>query len=208
MDAEATAPLLSRRTVVAGCAGIGVLLALGGTAKAFASDEGFLRPPGGQDFARFAGACIRCDRCRSACDRNAVTVCTGAEGLANLRLPKLSFQHGYCDTCEGAWRCVDVCPTGALVPFDTAAEKIGVAVIDADECLTYHTSGRCDARCVDACPEEALTLDEGGRLRLDEDKCWGCGACEYVCPSNAYGSYSGTGLRGINVWPVSEVNHG
>lgn len=201
MEARENGRHLSRRTVVAGGAGIAALLVLGGAGKALAADEGFLRPPGGQDYEQFLGACVRCDRCRSACTREVISVCTGADGLLNMRLPKLNFQHGFCDLCEGEYRCVAACPTGALSPFDPAVHKIGVAAVDPNECLTYHISGRCDARCIGACPEEALYLDNDGRLQIEEDKCYGCGACQYVCPSNAYGSYSGTGLRGVNVWP-------
>ena len=201
---EAPQGLLTRRAVLTGAAGIAVLLALGASTRAFASED-FLRPPGGQDFERFFGACIRCDRCRSACDREAITVCTTSDGIANMRVPKLSFRRGFCDLCNGEYKCIAACPTGALVSFDKARDKMGVAVIDSGECLTYNISGRCDARCIDVCDVDALWLDEGGRLQIDQDKCYGCGACEYVCPSNAYGSYSGTGLRGINVWPEAEA---
>ena len=202
MEANAKKPLISRRSVVVGSAGIAACFVLGGVGKAFAANEDFLRPPGGQDYQRFLSACLRCDRCRSACERNAISVCTEADGLVNMRLPKLNFDFGYCDLCEGSFKCIEACPTGALRPFDSLTEKIGIAVIEKDECLTYRVSGQCDARCVGVCPVEALFLDDEGRLRIEEEACYGCGICEYVCPSNSYGTYSGTNLRGINIQPL------
>lgn len=192
-------PGLTRRGLIGGAAGIAALFALGGGAKALASDEGFLRPPGGQDYEHLLGACIRCDRCRSACTREAISVCTVSDGILNARLPRMNYKFGYCDMCDGEYRCIAACPTGALTAFDADADKIGVAVIDESECLTYILSGMCDARCIQACTWEALSLDDAGRLRIDQSKCNGCGACQYVCPSDAYGTYSGSGRRGINV---------
>lgn len=196
---EKREPGLTRRSLIGGSIGAVALLALGGGAKAFASDGDFLRPPGGQDYERMLGACIRCDRCRSACDREAISVCTVSDGILNARLPRMNYEFGYCDMCGGAYRCIAACPTGALTAFDADADKIGVAVIDESECLTYILSGKCDARCIDACSWDALSLDDAGRLQIDQSKCNGCGACQHVCPSNAYGSYSGSGRRGINV---------
>ncbi len=198
-SADEREPGLTRRSLIGGSIGIAALLALGGGAKAFASDGDFLRPPGGQDYEHLLGACVRCDRCRSACDRGAISVCTVSDGILNARLPQMNYRFGYCDMCGGEYRCIAACPTGALTSFDADSDKIGVAVIDETECLTYILSGKCDARCIDACAWDALSLDDAGRLQIDQSKCNGCGACQYVCPSNAYGSYSGSGRRGINV---------
>lgn len=192
-------PGLSRRSLIGGSVGVAALLALGAGARAFASDGDFLRPPGGQDYEHLLGACIRCDRCRSACDREAISVCTVSDGILNVRLPRMSFNFGHCDMCGGDYKCIAACPTGALTVFDADVDKIGVAEIDESECLTYILSGKCDTRCIDACEWEALWMDDDGRLQIDESKCNGCGACQHVCPSSAYGTYSGSGQRGINV---------
>jgi ferredoxin-type protein NapG len=192
-------PLISRRVAVGGALGIATMIAIGGFSKAFAGSKDFLRPPGGQDYDTFIGACIKCDRCRSACPRGAISVCTISDGIVNARLPQMNFRLGSCDMCEGEYKCIAACQTGALTVFDSARDKMGLPVIDKSECLLYGTSGECDARCIDSCKWEALSLDGDGRLVLDEDKCNGCGACEYVCPSASYGSYSGSGRRGINI---------
>jgi len=192
-------PLISRRALISGTVGIAAMIAVGGVSKALAKDSDFLRPPGGQDYNRFISTCIKCDRCRSACDREAISVCTIHDGLVNARLPKMDFRSGRCDMCEGAYKCIVTCPTQALTAFNSEQDKIGLAVIDKSECLTYGVSARCSAPCISSCRWEALALDEAGRLVLDDEKCNGCGACEFVCPSDSYKSYTGTGRRGINV---------
>ncbi len=50
------------------------------------------------------------------------------------------------------------------------------AKVDADACVA------CGA-CEDACPEEAITVDEVAVI--DESKCTGCGTCVDTCPEEA-----------------------
>jgi Fe-S-cluster-containing hydrogenase component 2 len=38
-----------------------------------------------------------------------------------------------------------------------------------------------DPPCVKACPRDALTQAEDGRIIVDEEKCVGCGLCVEVC---------------------------
>lgn len=192
---------VTRRAVVGGIAGAAVLACLGGTAKAFAGEGDFLRPPGGADYASFLGACIRCDRCRSACPQGAIAVCLTSDGFLNARLPKMNYRFGHCDMCDGDYRCIAVCPMGALKPFDAERDKIGLAAIDTKVCLIY-TNGTCDARCIGSCKWEALSIGDNGKLALDPDRCNGCGACEEICPANSYGNNTRSGNRGINVEAV------
>jgi Fe-S-cluster-containing hydrogenase component 2 len=37
-------------------------------------------------------------------------------------------------------------------------------------------------RCVDACPEEALSFTSDGLISLDSEKCTSCMSCEEACP--------------------------
>lgn len=187
---------ISRRGFVAGAVGAAGLLAIGGAGVAVGEPAGrtLLRPPGGQDEARFVGECIRCDRCRSVCPQGIVVTASLEDGLKNVRTPRLDFRRGFCNFCD---KCVEVCPTSALVPFDESREKIGAAVVDQDECIAW-SSGGCRA-CIDACPYGAISSDGAGRPIVDEAACNGCGLCENVCPSSTYGSYTGTGKRGVNV---------
>lgn len=51
----------------------------------------------------------------------------------------------------------------------------------------WHFPNLCHSTgaCVTACPENALTLEPGNRVRIDHDACTACGACVDACPSNA-----------------------
>lgn len=200
--------MLSRRTLITGGAGIAVLLALGGASRAFAAGDDLLHPPGGQNYRLFAGACIHCDRCRSACPQGAIGVVHLEESLVLARSPKMNFRLGYCDYCEGreGYRCVESCPTGALTAgFDPAVDKIGLAAVDTSECLLYRTGGAsCSRECISACRYDAVSVLDSGALSVDAALCNGCGACEYRCPSTTFASYTGSNRRGINVEPYHE----
>lgn len=203
VEAKASGPSVSRRGVVYGVAGVAALVALGGAGKALAGEGDLLRPPSAAGEDTLLGACIKCDRCRSACPHNVIGVAHLEHGLVNARTPIMTFKYDHCDFCEDhvSFRCVDECPTGALLAgFDPAKDKIGLAAIDTDECLLFRSiAASCSKQCIPACPYGALDLDEAGHIRVAEDKCNGCGACEAVCPSASYTSYTGSNRRGINV---------
>lgn len=50
--------------------------------------------------------------------------------------------------------------------------------IDKDTCLG------CSA-CVDACPVQALSLDDDGKAECDANTCINCFACVSTCPVSA-----------------------
>ena len=203
---------VTRRGLIAGCVGVAALIAVGGAGVAFAGDGSLIRPPGGQDEANLLGACIKCDRCRSVCPLNAVAVAHLEDGLVNARTPKMNFSIGYCDFCEGhdGLRCIQECPTGALKEgFNPDIDVMGVAIVDTNECLLYRSAaGMCSKQCIPACPYGAISQNEQGGLDVEEALCNGCGKCHYVCPSASYGTYTGSNLRGINIWPAKEGQRG
>lgn len=196
-------PSLSRRSLVIGAVGVAGMFAIGGAGKALAGDSSLLRPPGAQDEALMHGACIKCDRCRSVCPEGVIDVAHLEDGVLNARTPKMNFRKGACTFCDGAFKCAEVCPTSAIAfGFDPWSNKIGVAVLDTDQCLLYRSgSGKCSKECATACPYDAIHADETGRIVISETACNGCGACEHACPSASYGGFTGSQRRGINVEP-------
>lgn len=197
---------ISRRGFVVGGVGCAALLALGAAGAYAFAGETLVRPPGGQDESRLLGACIKCDRCRSACPEGAIDVAHLEDGLVNARTPKMNFQRGYCTYCtdRGAPACIEACPTGALTASDSGSYIIGVAAVDTNECVLYRgVSGSCSKQCITACVYEAVSYTDTEGLVVDESRCNGCGACVLACPSASYRSYTGSGLRGINVQPVA-----
>lgn len=199
IDSENRMP--SRRSFVVGAVGVASLFAVGGVGKAVAGEKRLLRPPGAQDESRLWGACIKCDRCRSVCPERVIDVAHLEDGFVNARTPVMDFKKGFCTFCEGEYRCAKVCPTEAIrLGFDSGCDKIGMAVVDSEECLLYRSgSGRCSKECIASCAYDALSIDEDGRLQVDSSACNGCGACENACPSSSYGSYTGSSRRGVNI---------
>ena len=184
-----------------GVASATALVAVGGIGRMLTGNVELLRPPGGQDAHLLDGGCIKCDRCRSVCPTGVIDVAHIEDGLIHARTPKMDFKKGLCDFCGGEFKCAKNCPTQALAfDFDPTVDKIGMAVVEKSECLLYRSGlGMCSKQCIAACRFDALSLDEHGRLVIDENLCNGCGACEHDCPSSSYASYTGSGKRGINI---------
>lgn len=191
---------LDRRSLVAGAAGAVGVAALGGLSRALGSPSDLLRPPGGQDETAFVAKCLKCDRCQSVCEPDCIGLARIEQGLVNVRTPYLNFRKGFCTFCN---RCIEVCPTGALVPFDPSVERVGVAVVDEGECLAWGDGG-CE-KCAEACEYGAISLDDMRRPVVNEGLCNGCGKCEHVCPSASLRSYSGSKMRGVNVRAASST---
>lgn len=184
---------LTRRAFVGYCATAAVAVSAGGVVRLSGNDDGLLRPPGAQDVDHLFSACIKCDRCRSICPTGIVVPSTLFDGVLSARTPKLDFHRGRCTFCD---ECLYVCPTGAIKPFDETCEKIGMAIIQPDRCLAYDTGCRV---CVDACPYDALSVDENGLPIVDPKACNGCGECVNVCPALVYRSFPGGKRRGVVV---------
>ena len=190
---------VSRRDFVKGSA-LAAVAAPVGTDKAI--DGGFARivpkenpvrarhivPPGAQGHANFAAHCTGCQLCVSVCP---TAVLRSATGLLTLMQPEMGYERGYCrPECT---RCGEVCPTGAIHPITRAqksALQIGRAVWKRDLCVAVTSGHPCD-NCARHCPVEAITmvpLDAGNPKSpripsVNESRCTGCGACEYLCPA-------------------------
>lgn len=205
---EKTYAGMTRRTLCLGVGGAAVMIGLG--SLTFIGSQPTIRPPGGQDEDRLIARCIRCEKCYEICPRDVITPAHIERGILGVRTPTFDFSHNWCDWCteenDGNPLCVKACPTEALKLPDNATVAntiIGKAVINEEWCLAYKLIG-CRF-CYDACPYQAIVLDNDNRPIVIEDKCNGCGACESVCVSLQAGSISeGATARAIVVHPASD----
>ncbi len=136
-----------------------------------------LRPPGAGTDAEFLSQCIRCGQCIEVCPEKAL-MAGGIEHGLSLGTPYFIPKDAPCTLCMD---CPEVCPTGALKPLPMEEVRIGVAVIDEELCYAYH--GDACRSCWNNCPlyDEALYMKEFQYPVVVEDKCTGCGLCEYAC---------------------------
>lgn len=201
---------MTRRAFSMGACGAVALLALGGLTAVPAGAR--VRPPGGQDEGHLLASCIRCERCVEACPNDALTPAHIEEGILGTRMPVANFDVGWCDFCAeatgGRPRCVEFCPTDALrLPQGATAQAtiMGKAHIIQEWCLAYGKYNGCRF-CYDACPYEAITLDEYKRPVVLTEVCNGCGACQNACVSLQEGSIvEGATSRAIVVAPEGEL---
>jgi [FeFe] hydrogenase (group B1/B3) len=92
-----------------------------------------------------------------------------------------------CRSCE-ARPCQVNCPKGAI------SFKEGQAFIDSSKCVNcgicmkecpYNAISYQPRPCEEACPVDAIHMDENGHEHIDVDKCILCGNCLRSCPFGA-----------------------
>ena len=152
-----------------------------------------LRPPGALAERDFAAACIKCGLCVDACPYDTLKLATLGEMVLS-GTPTFVPRDVPCYMCSDI-PCARACPTGALDARmkDINAARMGLAVIDAENCLS-HLGLRCEV-CWRVCPvrDKAITLQlqQRGISKhamfvpiVHSDACTGCGVCEKRCPTD------------------------
>ncbi|MEE8715969.1 MAG: 4Fe-4S dicluster domain-containing protein [Coriobacteriales bacterium] len=208
-DGEEKRAGITRREVVLGVGGTVALFGIGAASKAFAG-EAVLRPPGGQDEDDLLSKCLRCQKCTEACPRDAIVPVGLEGGFLSMRTPTMDYHAGDCDYCadENGERplCVAACPTGALKLSAIATRRstvIGEPLLVKDWCLAYRLTHCRD--CYNACPLDAIELDDAERPHIVWDNCNGCGECEHACKSMTAGTpVPGATHRAIIIVPVGQ----
>ncbi len=147
-----------------------------------------ITPPGSGSAKNFYSKCTACQLCVSACPND---VLRPSGDLGHLMQPFVSYERGWCrPECT---TCSEVCPAGAILPVtpeERTAVSVGHAVVDRDLCIALKDGQEC-GNCKRHCPAEAIKMvhsdpDDPNSIRIPavlEERCIGCGACEYVCPS-------------------------
>ena len=143
-----------------------------------------LKPAGSQGVRRFSKHCTSCQLCVAECPNH---VLRPSKEMKTLMQPEMVYRDGYCrPECV---KCSQVCPTGAIVkitPEEKTAISIGHAVVVAQNCLS--AKGDKCGHCAEVCPVEAVKMvrneaSEYDVPAVDENRCLGCGKCEYLCPA-------------------------
>ena len=150
-----------------------------------------LTPPGSLSARNMALRCTGCQLCISECPNG---VLRPSSDLLHLMQPVMSYERGYCrPECN---RCSEVCPAGAIKPITPAVKastQIGHAVWIKKNCIPLTDGVEC-GNCARHCPTGAIEMvpsnpdDEESPYvpAVNETRCIGCGACEYLCPARPF----------------------
>ena len=147
-------------------------------------------PPGAISIKHFNDYCTACSLCVSACPNNVIVPSIKEYGLAGIMQPRMDYHKGFCNfECT---RCIDVCPSGALLPLSLEAKKltqIGKVNFIKENCIVETERTDCGA-CSEHCPTKAVQMVPYiGNLVIPEvnnEICVGCGACEHACPTKPF----------------------
>lgn len=184
-----------RRFIIAGVTGVGSAMlgmtglqtSLGKTGEGQVAPPRLIRPPATLPEAEFLSRCIRCGECMLACPTNTLQPLWFEAGLTGLFSPAMIPRRGYCN--PDCHRCAEVCPTHSIRRIPKSERiwaKTGTAVIERQKCLAWEFDHKCMV-CDEVCPFGAIQFSREPELsvsvpRVNEDRCSGCGYCEYHCP--------------------------
>ena len=161
------------------------------TAKKVPERTNPIVPFGAVSLKHFHQHCTGCQLCVSQCPNDVLSPSTSLERLMQ---PEMSYENGWCrPECT---KCSEVCPAGAILeitPEEKTAIHVGTASVDLDLCVVNRDNVNC-GNCARHCPAGAIKMvmknpDDENSLRIPtvlEDRCIGCGACEFLCPSRPY----------------------
>lgn len=145
-----------------------------------------LRPPGALPETEFLEACYRCGSCSDHCPANAIDLLGGRDEHL-VGTPFIDPNVRACVICDDL-TCMQVCPSGALLPVDRFGIRIGLARVSDDLCV--RSNGEDCRICVEMCPlgDVAIGIADDGRVFVVDPAgtgrgCTGCGVCQERCPT-------------------------
>jgi len=184
-----------RQFIVAGVAGRGTAIvsltglnsSVGKAGQGQVVPPMLIRPPAALPELDFLARCIRCGECMVACPTNTLQPIWFDAGLMGLFSPAITPRRGFC--IPDCHHCAEVCPTASirvLSKEERVWAKTGTAVIHRQKCLAWEHDQKCMV-CDEVCPFGAIEFTRESGLsvtvpKVKEEKCSGCGYCEYHCP--------------------------
>ncbi|MBE6275435.1 MAG: 4Fe-4S dicluster domain-containing protein [Bacteroides sp.] len=150
-----------------------------------------ITPFGSLSAKNLAQHCTACQLCVQVCPTH---VLRPSGDLMKFMQPEMSYERGYCrPECT---KCSEVCPTGAIKPITKEAKsstQIGHAKWHRCTCIVNTDNVKC-GNCAEHCPTGAIQMvpknpNDPKSLQIpvvNTERCIGCGACEYVCPSRPF----------------------
>jgi ferredoxin-type protein NapG len=151
-----------------------------------------LRPPGAQAERDFTATCVKCGACVVACPYGTLKLAPAATAIP-LGTPHFVAREEPCRLCPDI-PCAKACPTGSLDRGmkDVNAARMGLAVVDAENCLSWNGL-RCEI-CYRVCPLQGKAITVATHPRelskhavfvptIHSGSCTGCGLCERACPT-------------------------
>ncbi len=104
------------------------------------------------------------------------------------------------DRCTGCFSCVVACKEEYRLPAGVSYIRLLQVGPDGEfpALSMYYVPVACQQcekpSCAEACPEEAIARTDAGLVRVDEDRCTGCGDCVDACPYDAIAVDSARGV--------------
>lgn len=111
--------------------------------------------------------------CEKSCPREAIKVMVRKD---NDRIQKIVDVQVCTELCIYCKSCEYACPYGAI---SVSKFLEGSVTIEMEKCPL-----NCQV-CVDICPCNAIVASEEGKIRLSQELCIYCKACQNVCPKEA-----------------------
>jgi Fe-S-cluster-containing dehydrogenase component len=86
--------------------------------------------------------------------------------------------------CSGCMLCETGCSLRQSGACDPGAALLRVERVERTSTFFVRHCAGCESRaCLESCPCEALAVEpRRGTVRVDADRCSGCGACVSACP--------------------------
>lgn len=201
-----------RRFLISGISGLGFGLVgltgltspLGSKTEGRVTSQTLIRPPAALPELEFLSRCLRCGECMVVCPTNTLQPIWFEAGMIGLFSPVIVPRRGFCST--GCHNCANACPTHAIriVPrIEREWAKTGTAVINRHKCLAWEQDQKCMV-CDEVCPFGAIEFSQEPYLnvttpRVLEDRCTGCGYCEYHCPVQHQAAITVTPVNALRI---------